>query len=90
MEGLPLIKGSTLISPNELDMEISKLKDKWAIEFNDFSYFSEDIMHTWTVDYVNLDKNIYVNIYEAHENLIKMEREIFEIKIKQEIIVPPL
>lgn len=30
LEGLPLIKVSTLISPDELEVELSKLKDKWA------------------------------------------------------------
>ena len=30
LEGPLLIKGSMLISPNELDNELSKLKDKWA------------------------------------------------------------
>ena len=30
LEGPPLIKGSTLISVNELNDELSKLKDKWA------------------------------------------------------------
>jgi hypothetical protein len=90
LEGPPMIKGFMLISPDELDIELSKLKDKWSREFDDLSYFSKDNMHTWTIDYVNLTNNIYINIVESCESLIQVERDNFEMKIKQEIIVPPL
>ena len=39
LEGSSMIKGSTLISPNELEVELSKLKDKWVKEFDDLSNF---------------------------------------------------
>ena len=42
----------------------------------------------WTIDYVNLNNNISIIIVEAHENLIQVEREIFEMKIRQEITIP--
>ena len=72
-----------------MDDELSKLKDKWTQEFNDLSYLSEHIMCMWTIDYINLNNNVYISIDEACENLIQLEREIFEMKIKQEIVVPP-
>ena len=82
LEGPPLIKGSTLISADELDSELSKLKDKWDGQFNDLLYFTEDNMHMWTFDYVNLNKNMSIFISYPHESLIHVEREIFEMKIK--------
>ena len=40
--GPPLIHNSTLILPNELEVEVSKLKEKWAEEFDNLSYLSKD------------------------------------------------
>lgn len=77
LEGPSMIKGSTLISPDELEVELSKLKDKWIREFDDLSYFCKDNMCMWTIDYVNLKNNVYVNIYEGCDNLIQVEKEIF-------------
>ena len=85
-----MIKRSVLISTNELDDELSKLKDKWVEEFNDLSDFFEENMSTWTIDYVNLNKNISITIAEACDSLIQVERETFEMKIEQEINVLPL
>lgn len=42
------------------------------------------------MDYVNLNNTIYVRICEAHDGLIQVENKILEMKIKQEITVPPL
>ena len=36
--------------------------------------FSEENMCMWTMDYVNLNNNIYINIYEAREDLIQVEK----------------
>ena len=58
--GPSLIRDSMLISMNEMEIESSKLKDKWVGEFNDMSYFFEDNMWTWTIDYVNLNNNISI------------------------------
>ena len=77
-----MIKRSVLISTNELDDELSKLKDKWVGEFDDLSNFSKDNMCMWTIDYVNLNNKISISISEDHENLIQVEREILEMKIK--------
>ena len=64
-----LVLDSILIFPDELEVEVSKLKDKCAKEFDNFSNLSEDSIWAWTVDYVNLKKNISVIIYEAHDEL---------------------
>ena len=38
-------------------------------------------MRTWTVDYINLNNNVSINISEDCDNLIQVDREI---------TVPPL
>ena len=69
---------------------MSKLKDKWVREFDNLSYFSKESIKTWKVDYVNLNNNILIKVNEALEEILEIEKEIFEMKIKHEIIVPPL
>ena len=39
---------------------------------------------------VNLKRKIYISIAKVCGNLIQVEMEIFEMKIKQEITTPPL
>lgn len=58
-----------MISPEELEVEVSKLKDKWAKEFDNLLDFSEDSIQTWVVDYINLNNNIYVIVCEAHDEV---------------------
>lgn len=40
LECPPMIKDSTFISPNEMDVDLSKLNDQWTWEFNNLSKFS--------------------------------------------------
>jgi hypothetical protein len=56
--GPPLIRSSTLITVDDLDLEVSKLKDKWVGEFDSLSYFYDKNFRTWTTNYVNLNSNI--------------------------------
>ena len=73
-----------------MEVELSKLKDKQAREFDNMLDFSKDNMPTWTMDYFNLNNKIFITIGEACDDLIEVEKEIFEINIKQEVTVSPL
>lgn len=44
----------------------------------------EENIRTWTMDYVNLNNNIYVIVYEACDELIEIEKENenFKMRIK--------
>lgn len=86
----PLVRDSTLISSYELEAELSKLKDKWTREFDSLTYFSEENIKAWIVDYVNLNNNISIIFCEAQKEIIEIEKEIFEMNIKHEITIPPL
>ena len=63
-----------LILLDDLEIEVSKIKDKWAGEFDNLSDFSKDSIWTWSVDYVNLNNNIFVIICEAHDEVIEIEK----------------
>ena len=65
LDGPPLIIYSILISMNYLEYEMSKLKDKWEGEFDSLSYFFDESIKAWTIDYVNLNNNISIIVNEA-------------------------
>lgn len=70
----PIIKNSTLISANDLECEVSKLKDKWDGEFDTLSIFYEENIRALTINYVNLN-NIIINlVIKARENIIEIEK----------------
>lgn len=60
LEGPPPVKDSTLLSYEELETDLSKLRDKWAEEFNSFSDLYGYNMCMWTIDYVNLNHFILI------------------------------
>ena len=47
-------------------------------------------MCTWTIDYVIHNHNIYINISKVHDDLLEIKKEAFQMKLKQEIIFPPM
>ena len=63
--GPPLVRDSMLIFSDEMEVEMSKVKDRWAREFNNLIDFFEDNIKARTMDYVNLNNNISVIICEA-------------------------
>lgn len=69
---------------------MSKFNDKWAGEFDNLLDFSKDSIQMWIVDYVNINNIFYVIICKSHDEVIEIEKEIFKMKTKQEVIVPPL
>ena len=73
-----------------MKVEVSKLKDKWVGDIYNLSNFSSDSIRTWNTDYINHNNNISITICKSYDVLIGVENEIFEMKIKQEIIVSPL
>lgn len=61
-----------LISSDELEVVVSKIKDKWDREFDILIYFFEDNIRAWIVDYFNPNNNIFVIICEAWEEFIEI------------------
>ena len=72
--GPPLFWDSMFISSYELESKVSKIKDKWVRQFDNLMSFSEDDIRAWTVDYINLNNNIWVIISESHDEVIEIEK----------------
>lgn len=90
LDGPPIITKYTLISIDYLDFEASKIKYKWAREFENLLYFSEENIETWKFSYLNLNNNILTIVTESRETIIEIEKVMFEKNIKKDIIVHPL
>ena len=69
---------------------MSKIRDKWAGEFDSLTNFYEENIRAWTIDYLNFNNNISIIVNEAHKEVLEIEKEISEMKSKHEITVPPL
>jgi hypothetical protein len=59
-----------LIFVDALEDEVSKLKDKWAGDFEILSDFSKESIKTWTMDCVNLNNNIWAMVNEARDEFL--------------------
>ena len=81
--GPTIIRNSTLIFVDDLEYEVSKLKDKWAREFDILSYFFEENIRTWVVNYVNLNNNIVNIVLKEKEEIIEIDKEMFEMNINR-------
>ena len=62
-----LVQDSMMISLDELEDEVSKLRDKWVREFDNLTDFFNVNMREWTLDYVSLNNDIFVIIFETWE-----------------------
>lgn len=63
--GPPLVRDYPLIFANDQQVEVSKLKYKWEGEFDNLSYFSNENIKAWTVDYVYINSNTSIIINEV-------------------------
>ena len=69
LQGPPPIKESALISPEELETELARLRNKWAEEF-DSLVDSQEMICTHGL----LNHNIYVILFESRDELLDIER----------------
>ena len=60
----PSLVRDALISTNDLEDEVSKLKDKWDKEFCSLSDLFEERNKAWTIYYVNVNNNISIIVNE--------------------------
>lgn len=72
-----LVQDSTLVSSYELEVELSKLKDKWAEDIDSLKYFTKNNIRAWTMDYINLNNNIFVILSEARDEVIEIKKYIY-------------
>nr|KUM50079.1 hypothetical protein ABT39_MTgene3307 [Picea glauca]QHR88587.1 hypothetical protein Q903MT_gene2601 [Picea sitchensis] len=53
LEGPSLIKDSMLLSRDQIEVEISNLRNSWGTQFDDLAGFPDDEIRNWLVDFVN-------------------------------------
>jgi len=73
-----------------LDEELVVVNTPWANEFNDLTEFPRDEINHWIVTFVN-DNEYHLSSVDHLRSLFKeIEEDIFSLRVKQDIIVPPM
>jgi hypothetical protein len=79
-----------VITKEQLDTELGMIKASWESEFDDLTEFSEDEIKWWLVTFVNNNEDHLASIEQLHSEFKEIEEEIFSLRVKQDIIVPPM
>jgi hypothetical protein len=90
LEGPHLIMDSILLSKDQLQEQLEALKTSWASEFDNLTEFLEEEVEKWLIHYVNKNEDIEDTIHQLGFELKDIENELFDTKIKHEIMVPPM
>ena len=61
---------------DDLEYELSKLKDKWAREFDSMSNFPQENIKSWTILDVNVNNDILDSISQGREELADKSRKV--------------
>jgi hypothetical protein len=69
---------------------LEALKTSWDSDFDNLTEFSEEEVEKWLIHYVNKNEDIEDTIHQLGFDFKDMENELFDTKIKHEIMVPPM
>lgn len=73
-----------------LTIELDKLKQSKALEFNDIDDFNTHEGKEWLIGFVNVNEHIYVLDAELQCEVIEIEKDIFSPRVKLQITVAPM
>jgi hypothetical protein len=87
LKGPPLIRDSTLLINDQMEVELSTLRITWGIEFDDLTNFSEDETRHWMVSFVNENEDQMFVAQQQGVEFKAVEDGLFVLRVKQDIIV---
>jgi hypothetical protein len=90
LEGPHLIMDSIFLTKDQLQEQLEALKISWANEFNNLTEFSQEEVEKWLVHYVNKNEDQEDIIHQLGFELKDIEDELFDLKIKHELMVSPM
>ena len=90
LKGPPLIRDSTLLINDQMEVELSTLRITWGIEFDDLTNFPEDEIWCWLVSFVNDNEDESYVAQQQRDMLNTIDDTVFEVRVKQDIIVASL
>jgi hypothetical protein len=85
-----LILNSILMSKEQFEEKLDSLKTATAEKFNNLTEYSETKVESWLVSYVNKNEDIEDTLHQLSMDFKDLENLLFDIKVRQEIIVAPM
>jgi hypothetical protein len=84
------ISNSMLMTRQNFEEQIEGLKKTSAEKFDNMIEFTNDDIDSWLVEYTNKNEDIENILQNLSVDLREIERELFNVKIKQEVYVSSL
>jgi hypothetical protein len=84
------LSNSMLMTRQHFEEKIEELKRTSAEKFDNMMEFTHDDIDSWLVEYTNKNEDIENILQNLSVDLREIEKELFNVKIKQEVIVAPL
>jgi hypothetical protein len=84
------LSNSMLMTRQHFEEKIEELKRTSTEKFDNMMEFTHDDIDNWLVEYTNKNEDIENILQNLFVDLREIEKELFNVKIKQEVIVAPL
>jgi hypothetical protein len=85
-----LISNSMLMTRQQFEEKVETLKRLSTEKFDSMVEYTYDDIDSWLVEYTNRNEDIETTLQNLSIDLREIESELFNIKVKQEVIVAPL
>jgi hypothetical protein len=85
-----LIMNSILLSKEQMEEKLDSLKIASTKKFNNLNEYSETEVESWLVCYVNKNDDIEDTLHQLSMDFKDLENSLFDIKVRQEIMVAPM
>jgi hypothetical protein len=85
-----LIVNSILQTRQQFEEHVEILKGLSTEKFNNMIEYTKHDIESWLVEYVNRNEDIEITLQQLSIDYREIEGTLFDIKVKQEVIVAPL
>jgi hypothetical protein len=79
-----------LMTRQHFEGQVEELKRASTEKFDTMIEFTHDDIDNWLVEYTNKNEDIENTLQNLSIDFREIEKELFDIKVKQEVIVAPL
>jgi hypothetical protein len=85
-----LIANSMLLTRQQFEEHVETLKRLSTEKFDSMVEYTNDDIDSWFMEYTNRNEDIETTLQNLSIDFREIENELFNIKVKQEVIVAPL
>jgi hypothetical protein len=85
-----IILNSIFMTKEQFEKKLESLKSASTERFNSLTEYSEFEVESWLVNYVNKNEDIEDTLHQISIDYREIEDSLFDIRVRQEIIVTPM